>query len=81
MMTFVTRREFLKAGVVGSLLLASAGQVSSATNAESEEAAMLAAVAGAVLGGVLPADPAQRNAALVETVKGVRRAIAGLSAA
>jgi hypothetical protein len=78
MMALVTRREFLKAGLGGSVLLACSGHVAAAADDENE---MLAAVARGVLAGVLPASPAQRKVAIAETVAGVRRAIAGLSVA
>ena len=78
MMALITRRDFLKAGLGGSVLLACAGCVTATADDETE---MLSAVASAVLVGVLPASPAQRLAAISETVGGVRRAIAGLSAA
>lgn len=77
MIPFLSRRRFLKVGLAGSVLLACAGQVRGAGD---EEAAMLAAVAGAVLAGMLPAAGAPRRAALDETVRGVRQAVAGLSA-
>lgn len=72
----VQRREFLKAGLAGSLLLACAGRVSAAGD---EEAAMLSAVTVAMLAGMLPGEHGARATALNETVAGVRRAVAGLS--
>ncbi len=78
MTTLVTRREFLKAGIAGSALLACAGCVTATAD---EEAALLTAVSAAVLAGILPAEPVQRRAAVAEAVAGVRKAIAGLSAA
>ena len=61
MTTFVTRREFLKAGIAGSALLACAGCVTATAD---EEAALLTAVSAAVLAGILPAEPVQRRAAV-----------------
>lgn len=72
-----SRREFLKAGLAGSVLLACAGQA--AADAD-EEADMLAAVAGALLAGMLPAAGQERTEAIAATVHGVRQAIGGLSA-
>lgn len=73
----IARRSFLKAGLAGGLLLSFAGRASADAD---EESAMLVAVAGAMLVGVLPAAGEQRRALLDETVHGVRRAVAGLSA-
>ncbi|MDQ5906156.1 MAG: hypothetical protein QG590_637 [Pseudomonadota bacterium] len=90
----IGRREFLKVGVAGSVLLACAGKLhaasaTSASNATNpaagakagndEEAAMLAAIANAVLVGMLPADAAARANVLAETAGGVRHAVSGLS--
>ena len=77
-MVTIGRREFLKAGLMGSVLLACAGRVSAAAD---EEAAMLSAVSAAVMAGMLPPDPTLRAAALKETVAGIRHAVAGLSLA
>lgn len=77
MSVLVTRREFLRAGIAGSVLLACAGR---AVAAPDEEAAMLTAVSRAVLAGALPAAADERKAALADTVAGVRKAVAGLSA-
>ncbi len=72
----IARREFIKAGFAGSFLLAFAGHVRAATDARQD---MLSAVAAALLDGMLPAEGGARRAALVETVAGVERAVAGLS--
>lgn len=72
----IGRREFLKAGFAGSVLLACAGRASAATD---EEAAMLSAVSAAVMAGMLPGEGAARAAALTATVAGIRHAVAGLS--
>lgn len=80
----IGRREFLKAGFAGSVLLACAGKVHAAAlsadaKTGSEEVAMLSAVARAVLAGMLPLEAGTRAKALAETAAGVRRAVSGLS--
>lgn len=81
----IGRREFLKAGLAGSVMLTCVARVSAASASgeakagDDEGSAMLAAVAGAVLAGVLPPEGAARAEAQAETVAGVHRAIAGLS--
>ena len=81
----IGRREFLKVGVAGSVLLACAGKLHAASPAagakagNDEEAVMLAAIANAVLVGMLPADAAARANVLAETAGGVRHAVSGLS--
>lgn len=72
----IARRQFLKAGIAGSLLLALAGRVHAASD---ERRAMLVAVSSAILKGLLPEDAAARRAALGATATGVERAVAGLS--
>jgi hypothetical protein len=81
----IRRREFLKAGLAGSFLLACVGQWRSAGAAaeakpeSGEEMAMLVAIANAVLAGMLPADTGIRTRLLMETADGVRHAVSGLS--
>jgi hypothetical protein len=73
----ITRREFLKAGVGGSVLLNVAG--CSRPSSEGGRERILAALIPVMLAGALPAGAEQ--AALVErTIAGVGKAIAGLSA-
>lgn len=79
----ITRRQLLKTGVAGSLLLACSGWLNSAgvrafTAAERE---MLAAIADAMLDGVLPRNREQRALLLATTVDGVGRVVNALSAA
>ncbi len=74
----IGRRTFLKAGLAGSVLLACAGRVGAAS-AQDDQATLLAAIAAALLAGMLPAEAVARTQALNETVAGVRHAVAGLS--
>lgn len=73
---FVSRREFLKAGAAGSLLLACVGRVHAASD---DETAMLRAIAAALLHGALPESGEARHEALEVTVRGIRKAVSGLS--
>lgn len=73
----IGRRAFLKAGFAGSVMLACAGRIGAATT--DDEAVMLAAIASALLAGMLPADGVAQTQALNNTVAGVRHAVAGLS--
>jgi hypothetical protein len=76
------RRQFLKAGLVGGAVLTTAALWYGWRRVDTDEQdAMLGAVAAAILDGMLPVDPTARAQALAETVTGVRRAVAGLSAA
>lgn len=79
MMPLVSRRQFIKAGLAGSLLLAFAGHAQQARAADDGTGAMLAAVAGVILEGMLPEHPARRRAVLSETVAGIDQAVAGLA--
>ncbi len=85
----VTRRQFLKAGLAGSLALAGLGawygihrgmQQADGAGFTRNEAALMAAVAAAVLAGMLPADPVARREALGRTVTAMGEAIRGLGA-
>lgn len=73
----IGRREFIKTGLAGSVLLTGVGRVAAAAD---EEGVMLTAVATSVLAGMLPDDPAARRRALLDTVSGVRQTVSGLSA-
>ena len=84
-----TRRQFLKAGLAGGLALAGLGawygihrgvQEADSAGFTRNEAALMAAVAAAVLAGMLPAEPAARREALERTVTAMGRAIRGLGA-
>ena len=88
----LTRRQFIKAGIVGGAALAAAGLFYSRGLKEApgsavspgltfEERTIIAALVPAVLAGALPAAGEARSRAIVQTVDGVGVAIAGLSAA
>ena len=72
-----TRREFLKTGVAGALLL----NVAACTrpSAGGGRGEVLAAVIPVVLEGALPASGETRTELIVRTIAGVEKAIAGLS--
>jgi len=80
------RRSFLKAGVVGALVLAAGGGIYRATQApnpqrfvlDGEARAALGAIVPAILAGALPAQAAERKAAIAATVAGVHTAISNL---
>jgi hypothetical protein len=86
----VNRREFLKVGASGALVLAAArlaradpagevAQDAQAGAALSEGARdVLAAVVPAILAGALPAEPSARVASVAATIEGVGRAVSGL---
>ena len=88
-----TRRQFLKAGIAGGALLvavrAAYGPLSPDPLApedagftydvlSAKERTVLASVAPVMLAGALPADPAERERAVVEVIRGVDRAVSGL---
>jgi hypothetical protein len=82
-----TRRQFLKAGLVGGAALAALGTYYAMRREKSEpgrlganERAIIAAVVPVILAGVLPASGDERRRAIVKTADGVGVAIAGLSA-
>ena len=88
----LTRRQFIKAGIVGGAALTAAGLFYSRSLKEAPagavpqgltlpERAIIAALVPAILAGVLPAAGEARQKAIVQTVDGVGVAIAGLSAA
>lgn len=83
----ITRRQFLKAGLVGGAALAGLGAYYAARQEKSVPGrlnsgarAIIAAVVPALLAGVLPASGEARQKAILKTVDGVGVAIAGLSA-
>lgn len=77
----MNRREFIRAGVAGGVVLTLAGRIAKADPKNGdEESAMLSAVSSAVLAGVLPQGAVLRQGAIADTVAGVRQAISGLSA-
>lgn len=88
----LTRRQFIKAGIVGGAALTAAGLFYSRSLKEAPagavpqgltlpERAIIAALVPAILAGVLPAAGEARQKVIVQTVDGVGVAIAGLSAA
>jgi hypothetical protein len=77
------RRQFLKTGLAGSLLLGCAGWLNAAgarplSDAERE---MLGALTNALLDGALPTDLAARRRLIAVTIDGIAVEIAGLSLA
>jgi hypothetical protein len=81
------RREFLKVGASGALVLAVARWSRAGPSSEgaqpgaalSESARdVLSAVVPAVLAGALPAEPSARVARIAATIQGVDRAVSGL---
>ena len=74
-----TRREFLKTGVAGALLLNVAG--CTRTPAGESRAVVLAALIPVFLEGALPASGETRSELVTRTIAGVDKAIAGLSLA
>lgn len=74
-----TRREFLKTGVGGALLLNIAACTS--PPAEDRRAVVLAALIPVFLKGALPAGGEARSELITRTIAGVDKAISGLSLA
>jgi hypothetical protein len=88
----ITRRQFIKAGLVGGAALAAAGLFYSRGPKQApggavppgltlSERTIIAALVPAILAGALPASGAARSRAVEETVDGVGVAIAGLAPA
>jgi len=88
----LTRRQFIKAGLVGGIALSAAGIFYSRSLKEAPAGAapqgltsagktIVAALVPAILAGALPATGEARDRAIAQTVDGVGVAIAGLSAA
>ncbi|MEF8698410.1 MAG: hypothetical protein V5B32_04435 [Candidatus Accumulibacter sp. UW26] len=77
----MSRREFLQAGVAGSLLLSFSGWLNAAGGRalSAAEREMLAALCNALLDGALPAEHVQRQRLLAVTVDGIAATVAGLS--
>jgi hypothetical protein len=87
-----TRRQFIRAGLVGGIALSAAGVFLSCSRKEAPSAAVpqgltlpqrhiVGALVPAILAGALPAADEARGRAVAQTVDGVGVAIAGLSAA
>lgn len=74
-----TRREFLKTGLAGGVLLNIAG--CTRPSADDGRTMVLSAVIPVMLAGSLPADGAAQADLIGRTVAGVERAIAGLAPA
>lgn len=74
-----TRRQFLKTGIAGGLLLNLAA--CTGPTAHETRRTILTAVAPVLLDGALPAPGPARDAALASTVTGIEQAIAGLALA
>jgi hypothetical protein len=82
------RREFLRASGVASAALALAGHVpavaarvaesAAAPGISADDRAIVAAIAPVMLAGALPADAAQRQAAVKDVTEGVSQLVAGL---
>ncbi|HNC52142.1 MAG TPA: twin-arginine translocation signal domain-containing protein [Accumulibacter sp.] len=79
----VSRRQFLKTGLAGSVLLALSGWLNAAgaRSLSDGEREMLAALANAILEGALPPEGERRHRLLALTVDGIASAVAGLSLA
>ncbi|MCB1941741.1 MAG: hypothetical protein H6942_10985 [Candidatus Accumulibacter sp.] len=79
----VGRRQFIKTGLAGSVLLSFAGWLNAAGSRQLSDAEreMLAAVVNAMLAGVLPTESRERRRLVTLTVNGVATAVSGLSAA
>lgn len=74
-----TRRQFLKTGLAGGLLLNLAACGHPAKNGG--RSTVLRALIPVILAGALPTDPARLEALITRTITGVDQAIAGLSLA
>ena len=90
--TMITRRQFIKAGIIGGAALTAAGLFYSRGLKEAPGSAVppgltsagrtiIAAIVPAVLAGALPPSGEARSRAIAQTVDGVAVAVAGLSAA
>lgn len=88
----LTRRQFIKAGIIGGAALTAAGIFYSrglkevppdgvARGLTLSERTIIAAIVPAILAGLLPAAGEARSRAIAQTVDGVGVAISGLSAA
>lgn len=74
-----SRRQFLKTGLAGSLLLNLAA--CSRPSQNGGRGAVLKALIPVILAGALPTDPGNMDALITRTIAGVDKAIAGLSLA
>lgn len=78
-----SRRQFIKTGLAGSLLLSLCGWLNAAgaRRLSAGEREMLTALCGALLAGALPGDTEERRRLLALTVDGIATEISGLSLA
>ncbi|TLD43984.1 MAG: hypothetical protein FAZ92_03757 [Accumulibacter sp.] len=79
----VSRRQFIRTGVAGGLLLAFSGWLNAAGGRQLSvaEREMLAALCGALLDGALPVAGEERRRLVALTVDGIATTVAGLSLA
>ncbi len=77
------RRQFLRTGLAGGLLLAFAGRLNGAGSRplHAAEREMLSAVSNALLDGTLPPPGDERRRLLAQTVDGIEQAVRGFSLA
>jgi hypothetical protein len=87
----LTRRQLIRTGFAGTIVLAAAGCARSTSMAPFEDPGyqyreltagdrrLIAAVAAAMLAGALPAAASAQSAAIVQAVRGVDVAVAGLT--
>ena len=73
----LSRRRFLQVGLAGAAVLVTARLL----QRPGPDDALIAALAPVVLAGALPADPAERAAAIGRIVRSVETAVAGLAPA
>ena len=73
----LSRRRFLQVGLAGAAVLAAARLL----ERDAPEGALVAALVPVVLAGALPAEPAERAAAIARVVQSVGAAIEGLAPA
>ena len=79
----LSRRQFIRTGLAGSLLLSLSGWLNAAgaRRLSIAEREMLGALCNAMLEGMLPTDPVQGHRLVALTVDGVAIEVAGLSLA
>ena len=73
----ITRRQFLKTGLAGGVLLNVAGCTRPSENGG--RTAILSALIPVVLAGALPANTSEAAPQIVRTISGIEKTIAGLS--
>ena len=82
-MKIISRREFIKTGAAGGVLLTFSGWLNAAgaRGLSDGEREMLAAVVAVLLDGALPKEGAARRQLVERTVDGIAKAVSGLSLA